>query len=48
MKVSVDQFSQNGYVPIRNPQGGGADISSFLGKKLGNKNTGSALDMGQN
>jgi hypothetical protein len=29
-KVSVDQFSQNMYIPINNPQGGGVDISSFL------------------
>jgi len=35
------------YVPIRNPQGGGADISFFPGKKPGNKNMGSALDRGQ-
>jgi len=35
------------YIAINNPQGGGADISSFSGKKLGNKNTGSGLDTGQ-
>jgi hypothetical protein len=35
LKVSVDQFSQSRYIPIRNPQGGGADISSFSGKKPG-------------
>jgi hypothetical protein len=29
LKVSVDQFSQNRYIPINNLQGGGADISSF-------------------
>ena len=33
LKVSVDQFSLNMYIPIRNPQGGGADISSFAGEK---------------
>jgi hypothetical protein len=33
LKVSVDQFSWNLYIRIRNPQGGGADISSFSGKK---------------
>jgi len=32
LKVLVDQFSQNMYIPIKNPQGGGADISSFSGK----------------
>jgi hypothetical protein len=35
LKVSVDQFSQNRYIPIRNPQGGGVDTSSFSGKKPG-------------
>jgi hypothetical protein len=42
MKVSVDQFSQNRYIPIsnrqspiNNPEGGGVDISSFHRKKLG-------------
>jgi hypothetical protein len=35
VKVSVDQFSENRYIPIRNQQGGGADISSFPGKRLG-------------
>jgi len=33
LKVSVDQPSQNLYIPIRNPQGGGADISSFSWEK---------------
>jgi hypothetical protein len=33
LKVSVDQFSQNRYIRARNPQGGGADISSFSGEK---------------
>jgi hypothetical protein len=33
LKVSVDQFSQNLYIPIGNPQGGGADISSFSWEK---------------
>jgi len=35
LKVSVDQLSQNLYIPIRNPQGGGEDFSSFSGKKPG-------------
>jgi len=35
------------YIPINNPQGGGEDISLFSGKKPCNKNTGSALDIGQ-
>jgi hypothetical protein len=38
LKVSVDPFSQNRYIPIRNLQGGGADISSFSGKKPGVRN----------
>jgi hypothetical protein len=25
------------YIPVRNPQGGGADFSSFSGKNLGSK-----------
>jgi len=33
LKVSVDQFSLNRYIPIRNQQGGVADISSFSGEK---------------
>jgi hypothetical protein len=33
LKVSVDQFPQNLYIPIRDPQDGGADISSFQAKK---------------
>jgi hypothetical protein len=36
LKVSVDQFLQNRYIPINNPKGGGVDISSFSeGKSLG-------------
>jgi hypothetical protein len=35
LKVSIDQFSQNRYIPITNPQGGGADVYSFSGKKPG-------------
>ena len=35
LKVSVGQFSQSRYIPIRNQQGGGADISSFPRKKPG-------------
>jgi hypothetical protein len=33
LKVSVDQFSQSRYIPIRKQPGGGADISSFSGGK---------------
>jgi hypothetical protein len=33
LKVSVDQLSQNLYVPIKNQQGGGVDISSFSWKE---------------
>ena len=33
LKVPIDLFSQNLYIPIKNQQGGGADISSFLRKK---------------
>jgi len=33
LKVSVDQFLQSRYIPINDPQGGGADISSFSGNK---------------
>jgi hypothetical protein len=32
-KVSVDQFSQNRYIPINNLQGGGPDTSSLSGKE---------------
>jgi hypothetical protein len=32
-KVSVDQFSQNMYISTNNPQGGGADVSSFSAMK---------------
>jgi hypothetical protein len=40
MKVSVDQFSQNMYIPINNPKGGGEDISSLSGKNAwGQKET---------
>jgi len=34
LKVSVDQFSQNMYIPINNPQGGGAGISYFSGEQI--------------
>jgi hypothetical protein len=34
LKVSVDQCSQNLYIPVSNQQGGGADISSASGKKV--------------
>ena len=37
LKVSVDQFSWNRCIPIENPQGGGADISSVPEKKLGSE-----------
>jgi len=38
LKVSVDQLSHNLYIPIRNPQGGGVEISSFSGdKSLGSR-----------
>jgi hypothetical protein len=33
LKVSIDPLSQNRYIPIRNPQGGGKGISSFSGEK---------------
>jgi hypothetical protein len=33
LKVSVDHFSQNRYIPIGNAPGGGVDISSFSGKE---------------
>ena len=38
LKVSVEQLSQNLYIPINNPQGGG-DISPFSGKKPGGTRT---------
>jgi hypothetical protein len=37
LKVSVDQFSKNRYIPISNAQGGGVGISSFSGKKAWSK-----------
>jgi hypothetical protein len=33
LKVSVDQFSQNRHIPIRNSHGGGTDTFSFSGRK---------------
>jgi hypothetical protein len=40
LKVSVDQCSLSRYISTRNPQGGGADIFSFSGKKgWGHKET---------
>jgi hypothetical protein len=40
LKVSVDQLSQNLYIPIKNQQGGGEDVSSFSGEKAwGQKET---------
>ncbi len=40
LKVSIDQLSQNLYIPIRNQQGGGPDISSFSWEKAwGQKET---------
>jgi hypothetical protein len=38
--VSVDQFSQNIYIPINSSKGGGVDISLFSRKKAwGEKET---------
>jgi len=40
LKVSVDQFLQNLYIPIKNQRGDGGDISSFSEKKArGQKKT---------
>jgi hypothetical protein len=33
LKVSVDQFSENLYIPVNDPSGDGFDISLFLWKK---------------
>jgi hypothetical protein len=35
LKVSVDQFSLNMYIPINNPQGGGAKFLRLQEKSLG-------------
>jgi hypothetical protein len=37
LKVMVDQFSSNRYIPINNHQGGGVDISFFQKKNPGHE-----------